>query len=112
MKVIETEVYKCDYCGKNLIRKHAMIKHEKFCDRNPLNIKACFGCVFLTKEEVLIEEHDHYDRKSNGFRCTKKDVLLYPTKVERKGLLDKYPETFEDQEPMPSQCDLHEYPKF
>ena len=33
------------------------------------------------------------------------DILVYPTKVERLGLPEKYPETFEDQIPMPKECE-------
>ena len=92
-----------------MFRKHAMERHEKFCESNPENEKACSGCIFL-KEETI--EHDvmyHYDgsesiRNSKAFKCSKKDILVYPTKAERLGLPEKYPETFEDQIPMPKEC--------
>lgn len=104
-------VYTCDHCKKKYFVRSACEKHEDFCDSNPKNLKACMGCIFLeeTKVEYSIDTCGGYGpdtRKSNGFRCSQKNQLLYPLKVERLGLPDKYPETFEEQEPMPKECNL------
>lgn len=110
MKTIKNvTVYKCEFCKKTLFRKHAMIRHEKFCESNPENSKACSGCMFLEEETIEHVRYNHYGSESitssTSFKCVKKDILVYPTKVERLGLPEKYPETFEDQIPMPKECE-------
>jgi len=106
-------VFQCEHCNKKLFRKHAMENHEKWCFHNPDNKKACADCSFLKSEKVAYTRfyfNGYYNeteenKESNGFRCTKKDKLLYPLKAEKKGLPQEYPETFADQEPMPKECD-------
>ena len=105
-------VYVCDFCKKKSFRKHSMVKHEEFCSSNPKNFKACSGCTYLKEIEILYyvprydNDGDIYDeeRKTKGFECTKLDKTLYPLKVEKLKLNEKYPETFEEQEPMPKEC--------
>lgn len=110
MKIKENvTVYQCEHCKRKMFVKSAMERHEKWCDSNPDNAKACVGCKHL--EETRIEWHyDSYyygtgTASSKGVRCIKLDKLLYPLKAERKGLPDKYPETFEGQDPMPKECE-------
>lgn len=109
MKTEVKTIYTCDYCKKTYFRKHACEKHELWCNSNPKNKKACSGCVNLIKVEINVENnHPEYASTFlffDAFKCTVFDKLLYPTIVQRKGLLDRYPETFEDQEPMPTECD-------
>lgn len=107
-------VYRCDYCKKKMFRKGAMERHERLCDSNPENSKACSGCSFL--QETTVEVYsgtdpygDERTRDVKAFRCTKLDKMLYPLKVEQKGLVEKYPDTFEDQEPMPKECEHREF---
>lgn len=106
-------IYKCEFCKKKYFRKHACEGHEKYCSSNPENEKACSGCVFLeeTKVEYDVDNYEYggyQTRYSNGFKCLKKDQLLYPLKAERLDLPNRYPETFEDQLPMPKDCDLRD----
>jgi len=118
MKTIENvTIYKCDFCKKELKRKHAMIKHEDLCLNNPKNHKACLsGCAFLTTEKIDVLFEYRYDsdygssiKKVSAFRCTKLDNLMYPFSIERKkDMLKKYPETYEGQEPMPHKCEHFE----
>jgi hypothetical protein len=121
MKTIENvTLYKCDFCKKELKRKHAMVKHEELCLNNPINSKACMnGCEFLKQEEKEVwfdnqyYHPDHCDNdgkliKVNVFRCTKFDKLMYPYSIERRSIVNDYPSTFEDQEPMPKECDAFE----
>lgn len=101
-------VYQCDHCKRKMFVKSAMERHEKWCGNNPNNFKACSGCKFI--EETTIEwDYDAFDgygtAKSKAFRCTKLDKMLYPLKVEKKGLPEKYPETFDGQDPMPKECE-------
>lgn len=103
-------IYICEHCKKRYFKKHACEKHEVICYSNPVNFRACSGCDYLHQ----IENTVYFDtfngegsRKFKSFECTKLKKILYPFKVEAKGLLNKYPESFEDQEPMPKHCDKH-----
>lgn len=108
-------IYKCDFCKKELKRKHAMNNHEKQCNCNPENFKACTnGCVFLEKEKIVLyfETYHHIDHgeeyrevEKEVFKCTKFDKLMYPYSIEKRGLPDRYPSTFEEQEAMPKTCE-------
>jgi len=117
MKIKENvTLYQCDFCKKELKRKHAMIEHEKFCNNNPENHKICLsGCSHLTNENIFVTYEKGYDfinsetlyedRKVNCFKCNKLDKLMYPYSIEKSIALEKYPETFEYQEPMPKECE-------
>jgi len=116
MKTIENvTIYKCDFCKKELKRKHAMVKHENQCNCNPLNFRACTnGCAFLEMEKVTLyfETGCHPDYgeefrevEKEVFKCTKFDKLMYPYSIEKKDLPNNYPSTFEDQEAMPKECE-------
>jgi hypothetical protein len=120
MKIENKEVYFCDHCKKHLFRKSAMIRHEKLCLNNPENHKKCLsGCKYLeiiTHKVVFINGCDHgqetYEEKEvQVFLCTKFDKLMFPFSIERKKLDKRYPDTYEDQEPMPKECEgfEHEY---
>lgn len=104
-------VYQCQFCKKKLFVKRAMEHHEKYCSSNPENFKACEGCIHLEEIQIEYEIGDDYYlcepiiRKVTGFHCKKLDKKMYPTKAERKGLPEKYPWTFQDQIPMPKECD-------
>ncbi|EJL66275.1 hypothetical protein [Flavobacterium sp. CF136] len=116
MKKIENvTLYKCDFCKKELKRKHAMDTHEKICNCNPENKKACMnGCIHLEKEELDVDFESYYDygneeqhystKKILVFKCAKLDKLMFPWSIERKNLHVEYPSTFEYQEPMPKKC--------
>jgi hypothetical protein len=117
MKTIENvTIYKCDFCKKELKRKHAMVKHENLCNCNPVNFKACTqGCMFLETEKVTLyfeEGHsedgvEYSEQEKEVFKCIKFDKLMYPFSIERRDLPNRYPSTFEEQEPMPKlgECD-------
>lgn len=109
MKAKDVTVYICDHCKKKLFRKHAMINHELICDKNPINNKACFGCIHLQTEEVEYSRGCSYDgdidwATAGCFKCTKFNKLMYSWSAEKKNLPEKYPETFEDQKRMPNKC--------
>lgn len=101
MKIKLRNVYTCSFCSKNMLVKSAMERHEKHCSQNPEILPACYSCNCLKDTRVK-------NGRYKGFVCTKKDVLLYPPKVEAFGYLEKYPETFKDQEPMPKSCPVKE----
>ncbi len=116
MKIIENvTIYKCDFCKKELKRKHAMVNHEEKCNSNPLNFRACTnGCTFLQREiiDVDFETGYHYENgeseyskiQVNAFKCTKFDKIMYPFSIEKSMALEKYPKTFKYQEPMLKEC--------
>lgn len=109
MKVKDVTIFICDHCNKKLFRKHAMIKHEQLCIKNPDNTKACFGCVHLDIEEVERVTHRSYDgdehfQKSGCFKCVKLKKLMYSFKAEQRGLPELYPDDFDGQEKMPHEC--------
>ncbi|SRR5215204_754301 len=115
MKTIENvTIYKCDFCQKELKRKHAMASHENLCNQNPKNSKQCHFCQHLeeTEIEVYIDSRHYNDdgvmTKVKSFKCNKLDKLMYPYSIEKRDLPNKYPDTFEDQEPMPNKCESFE----
>ena len=106
-------VHYCDHCNKKLFREHAMKSHELKCSKNPLNIRACFDCGFCEKVKIeyspLAQTFENEDSlNSSCFKCTAKDVYMYPPKVEHgKGLPDVvwYKNEEIEQESMPLRCD-------
>lgn len=108
MKVKENvTLYICDHCRKRLIRKSAMEKHEVDCTQNPANRSKCGGCVFLkeVQKEFWVDTYGgETARKANGFFCTKLNVGMYPHKAVRLGLVDKYPDQFDGEIKMPTEC--------
>jgi len=93
-----------------------MVKHEFICSMNPKNHAACSDCVFLIEgqTEVHNENNDGYGVRGviqKTFYCEKLNKNMYPFKVVRKGLLEKYPETFEGMEQMPNNCSDWNYTK-
>ncbi len=112
MKIKENiTLYSCDYCKKKLQVKHAMIRHEEFCYLNPKNTPACSGCDFLKEIQKTIYFNSLYNPDSESsrivkaFNCTKLNKELYPLSALRRDLPSKYPETFEDAELMPNNCE-------
>lgn len=111
-------LYKCDFCKKKLQVKHAMAKHEKYCYGRPENQSMCTGCRHLEEIKVEYTTYDNaYDedgprevtRTSKGYHCKKLDKLMYHIGAVKKGLVDKYPETFEGRERMPSECEHFQF---
>jgi len=92
--------------------KPAAQKHEDLCDLNPQNRMMCLdGCKYLqvTELEIVIDQSDPFGAstrtvKFNSFRCTKKEVDMYPHKAVKKNLLTRYPEQFEGKIKCPVLC--------
>lgn len=98
----ECTVYKCDYCRKKYLVKHACARHEKYCPKNPNNQHICSSCPHLikTKEEVDI---DSYHRISvTAFFCEKLKKDMHSYVAERIGHI-----SVGDTERMPLQCHAH-----
>jgi len=81
MKQKEKTVYYCDHCNEKRFVKNAMIRHEITCKKNPNNKRACYGCIFLTKEDFDFEHDSGHEGgiiievRKQAF-CTKKDIFL------------------------------------
>lgn len=48
------EIYKCEHCRKLYQIKRFTELHEKMCNKNPENQRACFTCKFLEKKETAL----------------------------------------------------------
>ncbi len=77
-------VYECEYCGRKYFSRHFCKRHENLCPKRKGNIPACYGCVFLTKEEVCRETPTGYSRL-RSFYCGKKDIFLMPIVSAKRG---------------------------
>lgn len=92
------EIYICEHCDRRYFRKHACLKHEPVCKKNPENIPACFGCDHLTKAEEGSE--DKFTVVTDY--CKARKVTMHPiTSAKKKGKL--YGEVC-----MPKACELRE----
>lgn len=123
MKVIENiTLYKCDFCKKELKRKHAMENHEKACVGNPENKRPCLnGCKFLVQKEIEydsgVSEYcsgESVYRKGNTFYCEFHQRFMLHPKLEHKEngkwLKHAYFEDEEiEQEWMPKECKEYKY---
>lgn len=120
MKTKDVTIFICEHCEKKMFAKGAMTKHEKWCNYNPANHRVCHDCKFL--EETIIEYsvdvcEDEYQgsikRKTTAFKCTHPEInkMVYPFKAEKKLLPIRFPETFDGQIPMKSECEHFESDK-
>jgi len=123
MKTIENvTIYKCDFCSKELKRKHAMEKHEQQCNCNPINLRPCLNnCQYLERKPVVlgIGREDHITREEitkeyNGFFCSLKNQYLVHPKAEHKNDFIKSEPTYDIndneifQDSMPKDCSQYE----
>lgn len=103
------QVYKCEHCRKMYQLKRFAEMHELLCVKNPDNKRACFGCKFLNKKETVV----YYDSPMGGeltrtlslCHCSKKEVFVYPPRVEIKGNMVDL--GYDSNEPMPVSCELY-----
>lgn len=122
MKTIENiTLYKCDFCKKELKRKHAMINHEIRCNNNPLNNRPCLNCCIHSElKEIQYEAgYDDYNtgesvmKTGTTFFCSlKKQLMLHPKLEYRengKYLKNVYQNDEEvEQDWMPKECSSYE----
>jgi len=122
MKTIENvTLYKCDFCKKELKRKHAMINHEIRCNNNPVNNRPCLNCCIHSElKEIQYEAgYDDYNtgesvmKTGTTFFCSlKKQLMLHPKleyKENGKYLKNVYQNDEEvEQDWMPKECSSYE----
>ena len=104
------EVYYCQFCKKHGLSKSKMEYHENICTSNPSNKRACHDCMNLDKKDITLyfdtgEFGEQSVQKSCLF-CHKRNVFLYPPKVEVKKNWFEFGD--ELNEPMPKECELVE----
>ena len=89
MKIEQKFIYSCDHCRKKYFMKHACVDHEIKCSKNPVNFRACVGCVHLGKKEVSLHEYNIHGgtstRKIEILYCSKVNEFLHPPSSEYKG---------------------------
>tara|TARA_R110002051_G_C8461625_1_gene458490 strand:- start:48 stop:404 length:357 start_codon:yes stop_codon:yes gene_type:complete len=105
MKIETKEIYKCEHCNKLYQIKSYCATHETQCSKNPDNFRPCFGCVHLEKKETTITYETpigENEYKVELLHCKKKELFLYPPKVEHKG--NAYDFDHENK-PMPRECE-------
>lgn len=122
MKTIENiTLYKCDFCKKELKRKHAMVNHEIRCNNNPVNNRPCLNCCIHSElKEIQYEAgYDDYNtgesvmKTGTTFFCSlKKQLMLHPKLEYRengKYLKNVYQNDEEvEQDWMPKECSSYE----
>ena len=86
MKVLNNvTIYKCDFCKKELKRKHAMIKHEEICNNNPVNKRPCLSCQNFEMVRIKYEGIGYENMAdSKTGHCMLKDILMPHPKTEYK----------------------------
>jgi hypothetical protein len=108
----EVKAFKCEFCGKKLERKHAMLWHEKHCGKNPANHFDCQWCKELKEVTIEVDLGDDYYnepiiKKCKSFECKRLGLKLYPLVVLRKKLNIKHPATFQNQELFRNNCEIY-----
>ena len=50
--MIKVDAYRCSHCGKLFLTERGCIKHEeKYCNKSPCNIAACYSCKWYKETE-------------------------------------------------------------
>lgn len=108
MLIIDTTIYKCEFCKKIYQKRKWAEKHELRCKKNPVNDRPCFHCNHLVMKDTEICEDnfnpDAPEELYNLFYCTKKKLFLYPPSVGYKN--NAYDLGDDCNEPMPLTCDF------
>lgn len=102
-------VYYCQFCKKHGLSKQKMEYHEKTCNQNPENKRACHDCIILDKKDIRVYYDTWHGEESvvkSCLFCNKRNVFLYPHKVELKKNWFEFGD--ELNEPMPKTCLLQE----
>lgn len=115
MKTEIKEIYKCEYCNKLYQIKKNAAYHELMCSKNPANKRPCFECKHLNKRQTVIYPDNPTGYVSNELvlnllHCKKKDIFIYPPKVEVKKNMYELGDDL--NEPMPKQCSDFEISEF
>lgn len=102
----QINAYKCEHCGKIYQKINAIEFHEKTCNKNPENKRACFGCVHLVKKVDYM--YSHNGEKGSGLFCEHHKEFVHTAKTEIKGNAIEFGNY--DNNPMPKECDNLKYP--
>lgn len=111
MKTEVREIYRCEYCNKLYLRKHACNNHETACKRNPAYLRPCHSCKVLKKVQAEIWAGygdpwgNEVERTVQVLFCEKKDCFIYPPSVAAKG--NAFDMGNKENIEMPEECDLY-----
>lgn len=104
MKITETTVYECGFCGKKQYRKCDMSKHEKWCKKNPNNDHKCFQyCTHLVRDREIFDDTEGYEKTRRTFTCSLLNKKMYSYIAERRGIVSN----LSGCERMPLECDFY-----
>ncbi|GAB2540154.1 hypothetical protein [Rufibacter soli] len=93
------KIYYCEHCSKKAFTKHTIAKHEPICFGNEETRPACANdCIHLQNNTG---EH-------KGYWCTKLEKKIHTPGAEVYGLVERYPEQFEESQVMPKHCIAYE----
>jgi hypothetical protein len=104
MKTEQRTVFICEYCQKKMFGKGAMVRHEKYCKKNPNNQHKCFQwCKHLEMEKIReVDEMGMYNR--TWFTCkAKQNQAMYSYKFEKN--TSKPKDELNGLERMPLECE-------
>lgn len=113
MRTETKSVYYCEHCNKHGLSKSAMTKHERWCSKNPINHKACYGCKYSKEEPFKLDTGIMSDDEvlimwTRKYKCLADGHFMFTIRAEKKGLPEKYPEVFKDQSRMPAVCSMRD----
>ena len=99
MKIVQTDIYICEFCNRKMFGKGSMSLHEKQCKENPKNKHICFSwCKHL-------EKGFNQENSEVTFTCNVKNTSLFSYKLER---FSCHKDRIKDLTSMPLECDLYE----
>lgn len=107
MKIQQETIFRCEFCNKPMFGKGAMVRHEKYCKRNPKNAHKCFEfCKHLQKTTEYEYDKDGNQIGGTEMLCIKRNVKMYSFKYEKN--IHKPANALDGLERMPLECDLYE----
>lgn len=109
------KVYKCWHCEFTTIHSSLWTIHQVSCKDSGNYYDACIGCKHCERvDKEVIKPYKQKDKepriiKSNGFKCNKLELSMYPRAVIRRGYINSMPSgTFDGEVLMPSACEHYE----
>lgn len=106
MKIEERKVYRCEFCSKYYISKRHAEYHEKWCKKNPRNLRPCHNCKHLENVPLVVLFSDSYKEEEVTYivpYCNIKEQHFYDPRLERLNWFHQNGVDCE-QEPMPIEC--------
>jgi len=80
------DVHLCSHCNKLYQRKHACLKHEPHCKKNPANQHKCFEFCANLERLRLIDGDEYSAVEYTQFRCSVTGNDMWSYIAERRGI--------------------------